>query len=385
MSTDAEPQVSVIIPVFNVAPFLCQCLDSVARQTLQAIEIICIDDGSTDGSAAILSDYAARDSRFVIITQPNAGAGAARNNGLKAARGKYLSFLDADDFFEPGLLATAFGCCEKWQADFTIFRSDVYNNDTRKFESSLWTVKDELLPRQDVFSYHDVPRDLFKVIVGWAWDKLYRRDFVLANQLHFQEHRTTNDMFFVFSALVKAKRIHVCQSVLAHHRRSVAETLSVTREKSWDCFYHALEALKNELLAMGIYEEVQASFINYALHFSLWNLNTITGPAFAKLYNALRDDYFTKLEIPAHPAEYFYNSGEYSQYLQIRDKTLVIYLMDKVNSLQQELNHLKSKKNRSALSPLSNLVSRCIRACRTYGLCGALRIGWQKASNRIRR
>ena len=93
-------KVSVIIPVYNVEPYLKQCMDSVVGQTLKDIEIICVDDGSTDNSLDILREYAAEDSRIQIIEQKNAGAGAARNNGMRYATGKYLSFLDSDDFFE---------------------------------------------------------------------------------------------------------------------------------------------------------------------------------------------------------------------------------------------------------------------------------------------
>ena len=113
-------KVSVINPVFNVEPYLKQCMDSVVGQTLKDIEIICVDDGSTDGSLDILKEYATEDSRIQIIEQKNAGAGAARNNGMRHATGKYLSFLDSDDFFEPRMLEKAYDLAEKDQADFVI-------------------------------------------------------------------------------------------------------------------------------------------------------------------------------------------------------------------------------------------------------------------------
>ena len=87
-------RVSVVIPVYNIERHLRQCLDSVAGQTLRDIEIICVDDGSTDDSPKILADYASKDSRFQIITQPNAGPGVARNTGMAQATGEYLIFLD---------------------------------------------------------------------------------------------------------------------------------------------------------------------------------------------------------------------------------------------------------------------------------------------------
>jgi glycosyltransferase involved in cell wall biosynthesis len=94
-----SPKISVIIPVYNTEKYLRQCLDSVVNQTLKDIEIICINDGSTDNSLQILNEYANRDSRFIILQQKNAGSAIARNSGLRIVRGKYFAFIDADDFY----------------------------------------------------------------------------------------------------------------------------------------------------------------------------------------------------------------------------------------------------------------------------------------------
>ena len=102
-----RPKVSVIVPVYNAQSHLRQCLDSIMGQTLREIEILCVDDGSTDGSAQILEEYKGCDPRLHVIMQENIGAGAARNRGLAEASGEYLSFLDADDFFEPDMLECA--------------------------------------------------------------------------------------------------------------------------------------------------------------------------------------------------------------------------------------------------------------------------------------
>ena len=97
-------KVSVIIPVYNSEKYIGTCLDSIINQTLQEIEIICVNDGSTDRTSEILQFYREKDSRIKIIEQENAGAGAARNYGLRNSSGEYLSFLDADDFFENDMM-----------------------------------------------------------------------------------------------------------------------------------------------------------------------------------------------------------------------------------------------------------------------------------------
>lgn len=95
-------KVSVILPVYNTGKYLRQCLESIENQTLKNFEVFCVDDGSTDDSVEIISEYEKKDSRFHLLEQKNAGGGAARNHGMEAAKGEYLAFLDSDDFFEAG-------------------------------------------------------------------------------------------------------------------------------------------------------------------------------------------------------------------------------------------------------------------------------------------
>lgn len=313
-----EIKVSVIIPCYNAEDHLRQCLDSVAAQTLRNIEIICIDDGSTDATMEILRDYQGRDGRFRILSQENAGAGAARNRGLREAKGEYLSFLDADDFFEPDMLREAVESAERYVADYVVFGADRYYMDRKAFGEVPWTIRRQDLPPYMPFSYRQLTDNVFLSFVGWAWDKLFRRSFVQAQELYFQEQRTTNDMLFVFSALVTAKRIAVVDKVLAHQRRGGSESLSVTREKSWHCFYDALTGLKERLERENIFWELERDFVNYALHFSLWHLNSLAEPTRTTLENKLREEWFAELGITDKPEGWFTSREEYAQYKKIR-------------------------------------------------------------------
>lgn len=312
-----SPRVSVVIPCYNAEKYLRQCLDSVVNQTLREIEIICVDDGSSDATMKILREFQAKDSRVKVLSQENAGAGAARNNGLRQAAGEYLSFLDADDFFEPTMLEEAAAAADQYQADYVVFNSNRYHMDTEAFAEVPWVIRKEDIPPYMPFSYRQLTGNVFLSFVGWAWDKLYRRSFVLDHDLWFQEQRTTNDALFVFSALVTAKRIAVVDKVLAHQRRGSAESLSVTREKSWHCFYDALTALKERLIRENIFWELEQDYINYALHFCLWHLNSLAEPTHTLLENKLREEWFEALGISDKPEKYFYSHNEYARYKQI--------------------------------------------------------------------
>ena len=314
MRESQSPKVSVIIPVYNTEKYLRRCLDSVVNQTLRDIEIICVDDGSTDSSPDILREYEKKDSRIKILTQPNINAGAARNNGLARAAGEYLSFLDADDFFEPNMLEAAWSKAKEQGAEIVVFRSDVFDMDSDSFISQRYTIRESLLPEHRPFAGTEINKDFFKAFVGWAWDKLFLRAYISENNLRFQEQRTTNDLFFTFMALAKAKRITVLGDVLAHHRTHVKTSLEATRTNSWDCFYKALLALREGLESSGLYERFERDYINYCVHFSLWNLNTLREPTRKKLFERLKKDWFRELGAADYPANRFYHRDEYAQF-----------------------------------------------------------------------
>ena len=309
-----NPVVSVIVPVYNVEQYLPQCLDSIVNQTLKNIEIICVNDSSTDNSLNILNHYAEKDPRIKVVTQPNGGAGAARNRGLSLAAGKYLSFLDSDDFFEPDMLELAYNkaVCDK--ADFVVFQSDQYYTDRKEFVSVPWTLREKEIPPYTPFNHRQMTDNIFKVFVGWAWDKLYDREFVEKNHPRFQDQRTSNDMLFVFSGVAVAKRISVVKKVLAHQRRDAKDSLSKTRENSWHCFYDALSALRDRLKSEGLYDELEKDYINYALHFSLWNIRTLAEPTRSRLIEKMKAQWFSDLGIAGKPGDYFYNQKEFKEY-----------------------------------------------------------------------
>ena len=312
-----RPDVSVIIPVYNAENYLRQCLESVLAQTLENIEVICVDDGSGDSSPEILKEYAAKDPRIKVLTQKNAGAGAARNKGLAASSGRYLSFLDSDDFFEADMLECAYEKITQDKADFVVFRSDQYYTDEDKYKETPWTLRVKEIPPYTPFSHRQMTDNIFKVFVGWAWDKLYDREFVIKKSLLFQEQRTSNDMLFVFSAVFLAERITVVKKVLAHQRRDAKDSLSKTRENSWFCFHDALVALKERIIAEGLFKELEKDFVNYAVHSSLWNISTLAEPTRTKLIKKMKDGWEEELGIKGRKTGYFYNKKEYLKYRSI--------------------------------------------------------------------
>lgn len=314
-----DVKVSVIIAVYNAQEFLRECLDSVISQTLKEIEIICVDDGSSDESFKILEEYAAKDSRVIPVHQENQGAGAARNNGLSKAKGEYLSFLDADDIFEPDMLMAAYEKAHAKDADICVFNADLFDHSTKKHKPCTWAFRKQYFPVAEPFAAvdDDVKDNIFRMFNGWPWDKIYKKEFVEELGLQYQNLKTTNDMFFVFVGLARAQRIVTVDRILVHQRINVKTSLSRNREKSWDCFYVALCAMQQAIKDAGIYDKLEHAFVNWALNFSLWQLNTMEGEAFEKTYNLLKKEGFVKLDITRHDRSYFFSTDEYARFLKI--------------------------------------------------------------------
>ena len=321
-------KVSVIVPVYNAERYLKECLDSIVKQTLQDIEIICVNDGSTDGSLKILEEYARKDSRIIVLSQENKTAGAARNKGMEVATGRYFSFLDADDFFEPDMLEKAYKSAVEHQAEIVVYRSNRYDEKRSMFTGSNWTVREELLPDKEVFSHRDM-NDIFYAFMGWAWDKLFDAEYVKRLNLKFQEQQSINDLFFVYSAMANAKRIHVIDKILIHKRTNNAGAITTeyTQNSKWRNFYNAVYALKNQLQQWNIYEELKQDFVNYALYFTLWNLDKyISIQNYQELYETVKQEYLAKLDIVAElPEDYFWRKDDYKKLLELKKSNSVEY------------------------------------------------------------
>jgi len=305
------PRVSVIIPVYNVENHLEDCLDSVVNQTLKEIEVICVNDGSTDGSLDILEKFAEKDQRITIMDQENRGAGAARNKGLEIARGEYLSFLDADDFFEPDMLEKAFNYSWKNSLDITVYRVKTFDNRTSKVRNINYDIRKKYLPKKDVFNYNDFPGYIFNTFKNWPWNKLFKRNFILKNNIQFQELFRTNDLLFTCKALIKADRISVLDIPLIYYRIDHDFHSQNTNHKHPFDFYHAMLALKSFLIDENIFTgQVEQSFVNFATSGCLYNLKSLnTRESYEKLYNFLYEEGLEQLSIKGRPGDYFYDGN----------------------------------------------------------------------------
>ncbi len=292
-----EPKVSVIIPVYNVEKYLRECLDSVRNQTLKEIEIICVDDGSTDGSLEILRKYEQQDPRVKVLCQKNQYAGVARNSGMKIARGKYLVFLDSDDFFEPSLLEVQYNQCEKYGADVGLCGADRYDQSTGKTIEASWFLP-ERYTREQPFDRHTWPEKIFQVTTLAPWNKMFSARFVREHVLEFQALQRANDVYFTMTSLALAEKIVSVKDVLVHYRVGLTNNLQAENHRTPMAFCEALYAVKKRLVEENIFEQVWISFANNALSQVVYNLNKLKeGDAYEMLIENLLDKYLDEFSI----------------------------------------------------------------------------------------
>ncbi len=310
----ANPKVSVIIPVYNAEPYLRQCLDSVVNQTLREIEIICVDDGSTDSSADILKEYQKKDARVRVYNQKNQFAGVARNNGLKKATGKYVIFWDSDDFFEPDALCVMYERAESVGADIVVCNSFAYDDENQCDIEWNMSYNPAYMPSNEVFSKYDIPEYIFWICVAWSWDKLFNREFILKNNLHYGDDRTEEDVQFVFVALAVAERITTVENALIHYRKYNPNSLENSRDDYWESTIKMFESFLEELKIRKLDILLRKSYDNFiAMHMIavLSMLGDIN--AYRRMYNKLKEYVIPLYGLNEHDADYYFEKYWYDR------------------------------------------------------------------------
>lgn len=256
-------KVSVVVPVYNQEKYLERCLDSILGQTLTEIEIILVDDGSTDATPEILSRYQQKDERITILRQQNQYAGVARNNGLKSAQGEYVIFWDSDDYFPEDALEVLYDEITRCDADICV-------GEAIKMDMSDGTVKENgcinwsRVPEKRPFSKEDIPQFIFNFAIIVPWNKLYKRSFLIDNDLKFSRLRNAEDMYFVMTAFVAAEKITVVDKIVAYYQFRNEGSLSNNFFKDRDTLLNVFLEVKDFLIESGDWEndDIRRSFIN---------------------------------------------------------------------------------------------------------------------------
>ncbi len=356
------PVVSVIIPVYNEKKHIDELFDSIANQTIENIEVIFVDDESTDGSYEIAQEYSRRDKRVQVYRQHKCNAGAARNLGMKKARGKYLYFVDADDFVEKNLLKYVVDRIEKTESDICIFKAKSY--DDKKCEIS--SIEDSLIlcncPKGNPFAPFEMKDYLFNSFQNWTWNKLFSHEYIKRAGISFQEIDRTNDLVFVNMALAKAERIVVVNEELIYYRTSYDKSLQATYDKTPTDFIYAYKCLKNELKKSGLFELYKISFFRTLLEAIYFHANSLrTESAYKYLIYVIKYGVENEFKILENKEDLF-NPKHISFYKELIRFEDIISFEDR--GKREELENLKnsiSYKIGRIITALPRFVRRMIK------------------------
>lgn len=299
-------KISVVMPIYNAADYLRPAIDSVLNQTFGDFELICVDDGSTDGTLAILKEYQQENEKIRIVTENNAGPSVARNKGLVRARGKYVIFLDADDFYEQTLLETLYSQSEEHGLDISICKFDIYNNRKSKFEDNIRSDHGEIFEESTVVSKNDYPDVILSCTTGYVWNKLFRREFLAEKELTFDaELRVFEDTYFVVTALSLADKVGKCHEKLIHHRVYSNQPRNKLFRKYYKQVPVVYEKIKEFLRAHGMYTPLSQSFLNLSASRCYKIYNVLWLDAKETFWNMLHSQYAEVLGWMQAEPEYF--------------------------------------------------------------------------------
>ena len=316
-----EKRISIVIPVYNSAPYLPQCIDSLLNQTYKNIEVVCVDDGSRDDSLCILNEFAAKDERIHVYTKENEGRGAAaaRNMGLDHITGEYVQVVDSDDFFAPDMVEQMAGKALETDADMVICTARFYDHLNSRAGEVFKRPEFQYMPEKEPFSWRDCPDHIFQLAEFVAWNKLFKTSFLKKNKLYFEAIAISDDQYPSVMGAVLAERIAVVKKPFVNYRVNTGSSQVDSQSKHPEAAYEAVFSVVDRMRELGVYEKLKKSYCNIAIllmrqYFD--RMRRIEDVRF--LYDKFRNEVFPFLGAGELNKDYFYDHRVGEWYEMIR-------------------------------------------------------------------
>ena len=281
-------KVSVLVPIYNVEEFLPECLDSLVRQTLKEVEIICINDGSTDKSPEIIKKYMAKDKRVKIIDKKNSGYGDSMNRGLKKATGEYVGIVESDDFIELDAFEKMYNIAKKHNVE--VVKSNFYEYLTEKHKD---IGKSDMFLPQDTGKVID-PREHRHVFYEQPsiWSAIYRNDFLKENDVEFlpSPGASYQDAGFNFKVWASARRAYFIDDAFLHYRQDNPNS-SVKSDGKIYAVKDEYDEVEKYLKERGLMDEYGHTLTAMRFSSYIWNMKRLTSKAAREFGKTVKKDY----------------------------------------------------------------------------------------------
>lgn len=349
------PLVSLVIPVYNTPEeYLVRCLNSVRNQDYENLEVIIVNDGSTKNTVRLLNEFLkelppreTNSATWIIHHQENRGLSAARNKGYKMASGKYVQFLDSDDFFNKSLVKLAVGRAESTNSEIVIENFEVLDVTSG---SKLTVLNPSLFPSNDTFTLADIPSRKFSTIPYNSWSKLFRRDFLEASGIrHDEDIFRAEDILFTYKALIIAKKITFLNDANITYMENIPSSNTASNDKFPEDSIKSWSRLYEYFYENGQYElyrqDFQAALID-SIYWHLERLNTNKG---VKTLGLAARKFFKSIDVTSKSERYSLinlASVEPSLTLTVLKIIKQNHILEfKIEQLVSEVNDLSAKLN----------------------------------------
>ena len=353
-------EISVVIPAYNAVDYLDEAICSIINQSFRDLEIICVDDGSTDNTLEVLQSYASKDDRIHVYHQENQGAGGATDNGISKAKGKYLYLMDADDILDLNALEELYNLMEEKDLDFVIFKAITYDQDTDKYiEDKYYTMpKLHECVGDSVFYWKDIGDTIFNMCVT-PWSKLYRRDLIEKSREEYPSYLIYHDNILFFQMLFNSRRAYFLDKFLYTYRIHSSSLVNSNNERS----IHIIETYNfiiKRFMDYGHFEEYKETLYNRKINLCHYRYKLVKDEFkelffvemkkdFEKIIGHERYDEFYSSLYSYHRRlfDYVIKSNNHVEY-DLRNELYELSkenkkLKNEENSLQKQVKNLKSK------------------------------------------
>ena len=356
-----NPLVSVIVPVYNVEDYLDDCITSLVNQTFEDIEIICVNDGSTDSSLDMLNEYASKDDRIRVFSKENGGPGSTRNYGLDRACGEYVLFVDSDDWLDLNAIKTLYEKAKADDLDLLIFLAENFDDNQNKFYEEDY-YNNIYIPNtldNKVFNHKDLGKHLFSVAVP-PYNKLYRRSVLEKYNIRFPENVLFEDNPFHYEVLLGSRRMSIIRKHFVLRRRRENSITSDVDEKFWDVI-----PVSNMVLDVfkkyNLFDEYLTHVLNFKLRYTMMWYGLIEEQYKEKYWKLLHDDFFEIYNDEAKHNIYLDNlSNKHKKfYLNVLEsnnsKELDILILNYESDAKKNYNLSRISKEKNELNKKSQL------------------------------
>ena len=372
-------KVSVVMPIYNVEDYLKDSLYGLLNQSLEDIEIICVNDGSTDNSLEILNDFAQNDSRVKVIDQENTGAGIARNNGMKMAQGEYIHFIDADDIVTTDMLEKLYNNAISNDSDLVVFKVARFNDRTVNYKHPIFNLE-KVFPNVDFnnfsFSHSDIKMNVLNYSFA-PWTKFYKREFLEKNNLEFPDISSYNDVLIHVKSMLKASKISFVPEFLYFYRLDNANSITNDPTKHFNIF-NVISSVEDFLIEEGFMDE-------YKNEFDLFKINQISRhmvPPVTEEYFKVAKNEFLSIDVSNNPLIKKTDLEKYEVALSLsadeRDKfedyLNLVHLQNKNEKLEKSIKKLNERYveqqdiQKNILSSYSWKITKPLRSIKNHSL-----------------